>query len=98
MAARMLRNTAIGREQRKLRRPLCIIVARLAAPAPGLALAVDHLSEIQYRPLHHLAAGAALVLDDAPIAMLLAVLDPSIGPQEHDRRADYSTHVGQERD
>ena len=53
-------------------------------PTPRLALAVVDLAEIQHRPLNHLATGAPLALHDAPIAMLLAVLDPSVRAQEHD--------------
>src|ERR1700719_907807 len=34
-------------------------------------------------PLHHLAAGAALVLDNIPVAMLLAVFEASVETQEH---------------
>jgi hypothetical protein len=60
-----------------------ILVEGIDHPAPGFALAVVDLAEIQHRPLHHLAAGAALALDDAPIAMLLAVFEASVGAQEH---------------
>ena len=52
-------------------------VERFDHPAPGLALAVVDLAQVQHRPLHHLAAGAALALDNAPVAMLLAVLETS---------------------
>jgi hypothetical protein len=52
-------------------------------PAPSLALAVVDLAEIQHLPLHHLAAGAAPALNDIPIKVLLAVLEPSIALQIH---------------
>jgi hypothetical protein len=51
---------------------------------PSLALAVIDFAEIQHLPLNHLAAGAALVLDDIPVAMLFAVFEASIVSQEHD--------------
>jgi hypothetical protein len=34
-------------------------------------------------PLDHLAASAALVLDDIPVAMLFAVFETSVESQEH---------------
>jgi hypothetical protein len=94
----MVRNTAIGRKQCQLRLLLSFFVERLDHPTPGLALAVVDLSKVHHRTLHHLAAGAALVLYDAPIAMLLAVLEPSIGAQEHDGRAYYPAQATLERD
>jgi len=51
--------------------------------APSLVLGVVDLAQIQHLPLHHLAAGAALVLNNIPVAMLLAVFEASIEPQEH---------------
>ena len=51
--------------------------------APGFMLGVVDLAQIQYLPLHHLAASAAFVLDDIPIAMLFAVFEASVEPQEH---------------
>jgi hypothetical protein len=82
----MLRDTAIGQEQHSPRMPLGFFIEGVDHPAPRLALAVVDLVEIQHRSLHHVAVGAALALDDAPIAMLLAVLRPSSGAQEHDGR------------
>jgi hypothetical protein len=40
-------------------------------------LAIVDLAKMQHGTLHNLAAGTALALDDAPIAMLFAVLEPS---------------------
>ena len=82
----MLRGTAIGQEQHLLRMPLGFLIEGVDHPAPRLALAVVDLVGVQHRSLHHVAVGAALALDDAPIAMLLAVLQPSSGAQEHDGR------------
>ncbi len=41
-------------------------------------------AEIEHLPLHHLAAGAALAFDNAPVTVLLAVLEASIRSQIHD--------------
>src|SRR5882757_10728979 len=90
MPTGMRRDIAIGREQGQLRRALGFFVEGFDDAAPGLTLVVVDLAQIQHRPLHHLAAGAALALDDAPIAMVLAVLEPSSGAQEHDRRSHYT--------
>jgi hypothetical protein len=62
-----------------LLRPL---VEGLDHPAPGFLAIVD-LAEIKHLALHHLAAGAALALDNAPVAVLLAVLEASIRAQIH---------------
>jgi len=51
----------------------------------AFALAVVDLTDTN-GTLHHLAAGAALALDDAPIAMLFAVLQPSRESQVHEQR------------
>ena len=49
---------------------------------PSLMLGVVDLAQIQHLPLNHLA-GAAFVLDNIPVAMLFAVFETSIEPQEH---------------
>jgi len=51
--------------------------------APSLVLGVVDLTQIQDLPLHHLAAGAALALDNIPVATLFPVFEASIEPQEH---------------
>ena len=51
---------------------------------PSLELAVIDLAEIQHLPLDHLAADAALVLNDVPVTMLFAVFETSVESQEHD--------------
>src|SRR5271165_5156552 len=52
-------------------------------PTPGFLLAVVDFAEIEHLALHHLAAGAALALDNAPVPMLLAVLETPIRSQIH---------------
>ena len=51
--------------------------------APSLVLGVFDLTQIQDLPLHHLAAATASALDNIPVAMLFAVFEASIEPQEH---------------
>jgi hypothetical protein len=68
------RNRAIGREQNKLGVPAGRFIKGFDLAAPSLILAVVDLAEIQHLALNHFAAGTALVLDNIPIAMLLAVL------------------------
>jgi hypothetical protein len=63
--------------------PLAAFIKGFDQSAPSLALAVD-LAEIKYLPLDHFAAIATFVLDDVPVAMLLAVLEASVEAQEHD--------------
>src|SRR5208337_2371039 len=52
-------------------------------PTPGFLLAVVDLAQIEHLALHRLAAGAALALDNAPVPMLLAVLETPIRSQIH---------------
>ena len=51
--------------------------------APGRPLAVVDLAEIEHLPLHHTAVAVAAVLDHAPVTMLLAVLETSLGAHKH---------------
>src|SRR5713101_100847 len=78
------RNLAIGRKQRQLAVPPAPFIEGFDLLAPSFALAVIDLAEIQHLPLHNLAAGATLVLDDIPVAMLFAVFEASVESQEHD--------------
>ena len=68
----------IGRKQGKLTVAAGVRIEGFDQPAPGFALAVVDLAEIQHRPLHHLAGGASPVLDDGPVAMLFAVFVASV--------------------
>jgi hypothetical protein len=47
-------------------------------------LRVVDLTQIQHVPLHHPPAGDACVLDNAPVAMVLAILPADFAAQEHD--------------
>jgi len=63
--------------------PPAAFIKSLDQLAPRLALAVIDLAEIKHLPLHHLAAGTTLILDDIPVAMLFAVFEASVESQEH---------------
>src|SRR5262249_54445642 len=91
------RNLAIGGKQRQLAMPPAVFIKGFDQLAPGIALAVIDLAEIQHLPLHHLATGATLVLDDIPVAMLLAVFEASVESQEHDANQPTPTGFIEER-
>ena len=60
-----------------------IPLQHLDRPAPGRPLAVVDLAEIEHLPLHHTPVAVAAVLDHAPVTVLLAVLETSLGAHEH---------------
>ncbi|MBV8936128.1 MAG: hypothetical protein JO095_10015 [Alphaproteobacteria bacterium] len=70
-------------EQRQRARLNGALFQHLDRTAPGPLLAVVDLAQIQHMALHHPAAGNAPVLDDAEIAMLLAVLPANLLAQKH---------------
>src|SRR5271169_3102057 len=83
MALGVFGQPPIGGEQGQLGGLLRPLVEGLDHPTPGFLLTVVDFAEIEHLPLHHLAAGAALALDNAPVAVLLAVLEASIRAQIH---------------
>jgi len=83
MRLRMFGNAAIGRKQSQLRVAALAFVKSFDRTTPILMLAIIDLAEVQHLPLHHFAASTTPVLDDIPIAMLLAVLEASVESQEH---------------
>jgi hypothetical protein len=68
----VLRHAAVGRKQSKLPVSLIVCVQRLDDTTPIRVLAVIDFAEIQHWPLHHLAAGTALALHNAPVTVLFA--------------------------
>src|SRR5712691_3793280 len=84
MRPSVLGNRAIGRKQGQLRMATRPFIKRFDHTAPSLVLTVVDLAQVQHLPLHHLAASAALTLDNIPVAMFFAVLEASIESQEHD--------------
>ena len=83
MRLRMFRDRAIGWKQGELRAALSVFIEGFDLPTPGFMLIVIDLAEIQHRALHHFAASTALVLDNAPVAVLFAVFETSVESQEH---------------
>src|SRR4051794_25517360 len=81
----------VGGKQGQLPGLLHLFVKGLDRPAPGFVLAVVDLAEIKHLALDDLAAGAALAFHNAPIAVLLAVLQASIRSQIH---REPSLHQG----
>jgi hypothetical protein len=65
--------TILGKQRQRLR-SILRFVQHLDRPAPSQLLRVVDLAEMKHVFLHHAPVRDALVLDDAPIAMPLAVL------------------------
>jgi hypothetical protein len=55
-------------------------------PPPRQFLRIVDLAQVQHVPLHHAPAGDPRVLDNAPVAVLLAILPANFAAQEHDGR------------
>ena len=79
---RLWRRT-VFRQQGDLRHPPCALVESLKSAAPLCLLAPGDLAQVQHLSLDRLAAAHAAVLNHAPVAVLLAVLDSSLRPQKH---------------
>ena len=75
-----LRRRAILREQGDLRYPPRTLIESLNSAAPLCLLAAGDLAQVQHLPLNGLAAAHAAVLNHAPVAVLLAVLDFESSP------------------
>jgi hypothetical protein len=83
------------RPRNEAQRSLAPFIEGFDQLAPGLALAVIDFAEIQHLPLDHPAAGATLVLDDIPVAMLFAVFEASVESQEHDANQPTPTGINE---
>jgi hypothetical protein len=77
--------TAILGKQRQRPRPGRAFFKHLNRSAPRQLLGIIDLAQIEYVPLHHASAGHTLVLDNAEVAVLLAVLPANRLAQEHAR-------------
>src|SRR5882762_965398 len=82
IAVQRRRRTILG-EQRDLSAGLPALVERLDRLAPGGALAVVDLTQVKHVPLHRPPARHPAVFDDAPIAVLFAVLAAKLVAQKH---------------
>src|SRR5690348_11818792 len=67
-------------------RLVALLIQHVDGLAPSQLLAVIDVTKVQNMLLHHSATGNAFVLDNAPVAVLLAVFFPCLGAQEHDGR------------
>jgi hypothetical protein len=65
-------------------RPRLTVLENLDRLAPALALAVIDFAQVEHMALDDLAAGHALVFDDAPIVVRLAILEAFAAAQKHD--------------
>src|SRR5580765_2174507 len=72
-------------------------VKHLNRLAPRQLLRVVDLAEVKHMPLHHAPVSHALVLDNAEVAVLLAILLPNHLAQEHaaELAATANTAMGQ---
>src|SRR2546426_8834340 len=75
-------NRAIFRKQRDRAR-LFPVLQNIYRTPPSFSLAVVDLTQIQNMPLHHTSTRNAMVLDDAPVAVLFAVFDTRLHAHEH---------------
>jgi hypothetical protein len=77
-----LNGTVFGKQRHGARLGLALLV-NLDGLLPGRLLLIINLTQIKNMPLNDLVAGATLVLDDAPIAMVLAIFLPGAATQKH---------------
>jgi hypothetical protein len=75
----------VFRKQRQCPRSRVTILQNLDRPPPRQFLRIANLAQI-HMPLHHMPVGDPRVLDDAPAAMVLAILPADFAAQEHDGR------------
>jgi hypothetical protein len=82
----MVRHRPLGWKQGKLSMSPARFVECLDLMAPCFALAIIDLAQIQNRTLHHPTARTAPAFDNAPVAVLLAVLPSPCESQVHGPR------------
>src|SRR5467141_4339506 len=78
--------TAVLRKQRQRAGLRGAILQYRDRPPPRQFLRVVDLAEVQHVPLHHAPPGDPRVLDNAPVAVLLAILPANFAAQERDGR------------
>ena len=89
------RPRAIFRKQRDLSGLPVALVKCLDCLAPCRSLIIVDLSQMQHVPLYRAPAGHTAVFNDAPIAVLLAVLAANLVAQKHDARLPKPPAVSQ---
>ena len=82
----MIRHCLLGGKQRKLPMSPARFVKRFDLATPRFALAIIDLAQIKNRALHHTTTGTASAFDNAPVAVLLAVLPSPCESQVHGPR------------
>src|SRR6187549_1128471 len=89
------RPRAILGKQRDLSGLPVALVECLDCLAPCRSLIIVDLSQMQHVPLYRAPAGHTAVFNDAPIAVLLAVLAANLVAQKHDARLPKPPAVSQ---
>src|SRR5262249_36169031 len=79
----LIRQRPFGRKQGKLPITPASLVEGFDHAAPRRVLVVVDLAQIQHRSLHHPTARTATAFDNAPVAVLLAVLPSPCESQVH---------------
>ena len=87
---------AIGGKQRDGARLQLAVGEHFNRFFPGGFLPVVDLAQVEHVTLDDAITGTALVLDDAPVAVRLAVFDPRLAAQKHLGRALYRENCGME--
>jgi hypothetical protein len=77
---------AVFWKQRQRPRLRGAFLEHLDRAPPRQLLCVVDLAQVQHVPLYHAPPGNPRALDNAPIAMLLAILPANLAAQEHDGR------------
>src|SRR5207253_10591395 len=86
---------AILGKQRDLSAMLTALVERFDRLAPCRSLVVVDLSQMKHMSLHRAPAGYTAVFNDAPVAVLLAVLAANLVAQKHEARLPKLPAVSQ---
>src|SRR5690242_698025 len=86
---------AILGKQRDLSGMLTALVERFDGLAPCRSLVVIDRSQKKHMPLHRAPAGYTAVFNDAPVAVLLAVLAANLVAQKHEARLPKPPAVSQ---
>ena len=89
-----LRRLPVRRKQRHRLRTRRL-AQHLYGTAPRRPLSIVDLAQIQHLPLHHATARVPAVLHHAPVTVLLAVLETSLGANEHGPIACLNHRVNQ---
>jgi hypothetical protein len=81
---------SISGKQCQRQRLFALLIEDFDRSTPAFSLTGIDLSKVEHLPLDHLATPAEPILHHSPIAMLFAVFDPRITPQEHYGHRFYS--------